>query len=374
MTVRNPFLLEGYVSPEYFCDRVDETALLTRHLTNGCNVALIAERRLGKSGLIKNCFYQPQIRQNYYTFYVDIYETKNLAELVYVLGKSVLGMLQSQGRRALDTFLGFLKSLRAGVTFDINGNPDWGITVGDISMPDVTLDEIFTYLANADRPCLVAIDEFQVIADYPEKTVEAALRRRMQECHNANFVFSGSKRHMMSEIFASRARPFYNGASIMTLAPIREERYLDFARRHLSAHGQDITPEAFHYLYQFYEGITWYVQYVLNILYSTETSSRPFTIADVSEAIDTVLAHQQFVYKSLLFQLSARQKQLLLALAAEGKVSQPLSKGFLQKYKMTSSMVQSSLKVLLEHDFVIGDDGEYMVYDRFMAQWLKTVI
>ena len=83
MTVRNPFLVEGYVSPEYFCDRVDETAQLTRHLTNGCNVALIAERRLGKSGLIKNCFHQPQIRQDYYTFYVDIYETKNLAELVY---------------------------------------------------------------------------------------------------------------------------------------------------------------------------------------------------------------------------------------------------------------------------------------------------
>lgn len=374
MTVRNPFLVEGYVSPEYFCDRVDETAQLTRHLTNGCNVALIAERRLGKSGLIKNCFHQPQIRQDYYTFYVDIYETKNLAELVYVLGKSVLAVLQSQGRRALDTFLGFLRSLRAGVTFDINGNPDWGITVGDISMPDVTLDEIFTYLANADRPCLVAIDEFQVIADYPEKTVEAALRRRMQECHNANFVFSGSKRHMMSEIFASRSRPFYNGASIMTLAPINEERYLDFARHHLSAHGQDITPEAFHYLYHFYDGITWYVQYVLNILYSTETSSRPFTIADVSEAIGIVLTHQQFAYKSLLFQLSARQKQLLLALAAEGRVSQPLSKSFLQKYKMTSSMVQSSLKVLLEHDFVTGDNGEYMVYDRFMAQWLKTMI
>lgn len=55
-------------------------------------------------------------------------------------------------------------------------------------------------------------------------------------------------------------------------------------------------------------------------------------------------------------------------------MSQPLSKGFLQKYKMTSSMVQSSLKVLLEHDFVTGDNGEYMVYDRFMAQWLKTMI
>ena len=47
MLQNNPFLTEGYLSPEYFCDRVEETALLTRHLTNGCNVALIAPRRMG---------------------------------------------------------------------------------------------------------------------------------------------------------------------------------------------------------------------------------------------------------------------------------------------------------------------------------------
>ena len=76
MVQLNPFIIEGYLSPEYFCDRVEETALLTRHLTNRCNVALIAPRRLGKSGLIYNCFQQENIREQYHCIYIDIYDTK----------------------------------------------------------------------------------------------------------------------------------------------------------------------------------------------------------------------------------------------------------------------------------------------------------
>ena len=96
---KNPFVIEGYVSPDYFCDREKETALLTRHLTNGCNVTLMAPRRLGKSGLVFNCFNQPEVREAYHCIYVDIYETKNLDEFVYEFGKSILAELRPKGRK-----------------------------------------------------------------------------------------------------------------------------------------------------------------------------------------------------------------------------------------------------------------------------------
>lgn len=50
--VNNPFILYGYESEKYFCDRRAETAELKRLVTNGNNVALIAPRRIGKTGLI----------------------------------------------------------------------------------------------------------------------------------------------------------------------------------------------------------------------------------------------------------------------------------------------------------------------------------
>lgn len=56
--LNNPFVYQGYESPDYFCDRLEETRQLISHLKNGRNVTLISPRRLGKTGLIKNTFYR----------------------------------------------------------------------------------------------------------------------------------------------------------------------------------------------------------------------------------------------------------------------------------------------------------------------------
>lgn len=370
MLQNNPFLTEGYLSPEYFCDRIEETALLTRHLTNGCNVALIAPRRMGKSGLIYNCFNEEEIRNNYHCIYIDIYETKNLNEFVYVMGKGILRELKSQGRKVWESFLNIMQSLKSTITFDINGNPEWNVGLGDIASPDITLDEIFEYLNHADKPCIVAIDEFQTIAGYPEKTVEAALRKRIQNCHNAKFVFSGSKRHMMALMFASESRPFYNSSSIMGLEPINKEAYFDFANHHLSKTNRSISHEAFDWIYQSFDGITWYIQYILNMLYTHAISESTITTEDAKSVMTAILSHHRFVYESLLFQLSPKQKQVLLAIANEGNATGVTSQAFLQKYKLGSSTVQGAIKVLTERDFISYDNDSYQVSDKFFREWI----
>lgn len=371
MVQLNPFIIEGYLSPEYFCDRIEETALLTRHLSNRCNVALIAPRRLGKSGLIFNCFHQKTIQEENYCFYVDIYDTKNLSEFVYVLGKAILAALKPKGRRVWEFFIKMLKSVESTISFDINGNPEWSIGIGDIKSPDITLDEIFNYLEQADKHCFVAIDEFQTIANYPEKTVEATLRKRIQNCHNANFVFSGSKRHMMAQIFASQSRPFYNSSSIMGLTPINEQTYLEFANRHFASNGKMITPEAFHNLYNRFEGITWYIQYVLNMLYSSRSDKREMTEDDVETIIYNILSQHKFAYQALLYQLTTKQKQVLIAIAHERKPSSLLSQEFLHRYQLGASTVQGAVKTLLERDFITQDEGTYQLCDKFMEIYLN---
>ncbi len=99
MVKMNPFITSGYRSEKYFCDRIEETRFLTKQITNGNNVALISPRRLGKTGLIEHCFHQPEVKNNYYTFLIDIYATKNLQEFVFEFGKSILQGLKPQGRR-----------------------------------------------------------------------------------------------------------------------------------------------------------------------------------------------------------------------------------------------------------------------------------
>ena len=75
MSLKNPFVISGYVSPYYFCDREEETKNLIRYVTNGRNVALISTRRMGKTGLIRHCFQSKEIRDRYHTFFIDIYST-----------------------------------------------------------------------------------------------------------------------------------------------------------------------------------------------------------------------------------------------------------------------------------------------------------
>ncbi len=371
MVQTNPFIIEGYLSPEYFCDRVEETSVLTRHITNGCNVALIAPRRLGKSGLIYNCFQQENIRSQYHCIYVDIYDTKNLSEFVYELGKSILNALKSKGRTVWEHFVEMLKSVQSTISFDINGNPEWSVGLGDIRTPDTTLDEIFAYLEGANKPCIVAIDEFQTIANFPEKTVEATLRKRIQNCHNATFIFSGSKRHMMAQMFTSHARPFYHSTSIMGLEPIDEEVYREFANHHFANHNKHITSEAFSLLYNNFTGITWYIQYVLNMLYTNSSEGENIVEEDVQASVMNILSQQRFAYQALLYQLTSKQKQLLCAIAQEGTSSSVLSQEFLRKYGLGASTVQGAIKALLDKDFITQDDGVFQLCDKFLELYLK---
>lgn len=71
-TILNPFVVGKYISNRYFCDREQETEFLIKQIENGRNVALISPRRMGKTGLVQHCFQQERLRDNYYTFFVDI--------------------------------------------------------------------------------------------------------------------------------------------------------------------------------------------------------------------------------------------------------------------------------------------------------------
>lgn len=370
--IKNPFLTYGYNGPEYFCDRVDETKRLTSLLVNGNHVALMSPRRMGKTGLIHHCFAQQEIQENYYLFIVDIYATKSLAELIYELGRSILSVLKSKERKAWERFIQMVGSLRTGITLDALGQPSWNLEMGDIQSPKVSLDEIFLYLRSADKPCFIAIDEFQTIMDYPEQNVEALLRTYIQNCNNAWFVFSGSKRHMMGEMFSSPARPFYQSASIISLKPIPFESYSLFISNHFEKGGYKIETDAIRYIYEKFEGSTWYIQKICNELYAAAEQNKACGIREVDAAINYAVEEKNDTYQDLLTRLSAKQKFLLIALAHSGKDVQPTSGAFIKKYHLTSaSAVQRSLTALQDKDIITNNNGQYYIYDYFLYYWLN---
>lgn len=370
--VNNPFVTSGYIAPEYFCDREKETEELVRWLLNENNVALISTRRMGKTGLMQHCFQLPEVKESYYTFLIDIYATKTLREFVFQLGKAIMTTLKPKGQKAWELFVNSMTSLKTGFSLDMSGMPIWNIELGDVKSPEATLDEIFHYLSVADKPCIVAIDEFQQVAHYPEKNTEALLRTYIQHCPNARFIFAGSQRHLMGEMFLSPARPFYQSVSIIHLTAIEKSKYIEFARHHFRLAHKDIDKLVISSLYDRFEGITWYLQKILNILFAITPQGTVCNEEMIEKAISFILDSYSFTYSELLYQLPEKQKELMIAICKEGKATALTSGKFIHKYSLpSSSSVQSALKGLLEKDFVTKEGAYYMVYDRFFSLWLK---
>ena len=367
--IENPFITYGYESADYFCDRKAETRELITMLTNGNHTALISPRRMGKTGLIHHCFAQKEIQDRYYTFLIDIYATKNLQDMVYRMGQVIVNRLKSRGQSAIDGFLRFVTSLRTGISFDGQGNASWNVGVGDIKSPNFTLEEIFNYLKAADRKCIVAIDEFQVIADYPERNVEELMRTYVQECRNAVFVFSGSQKSMMSEMFSSPARPFYQSVSMMFLKPVALPAYESFAKGHFEHAGKQIADDVVKVIYERFDGTTWYLQKVLNQLFATKDS---VVITDIDKAVEQIINQNEEAYKDVLYQLTARQRDLLVAVSRERKAKHITGSAFIKRYHLTTaSSVQKSAKILTEKQLLTHQQGIYEVYDKFMSEWLE---
>ena len=370
--MNNPFVTNGYAGAEYFCDRVQETAALRELLTNENNVALISPRRLGKTDLIWHTLDDKEIRRKYYCFVVDIYATKNLSDFVNMLGKAVMDELRPKGKKTWEKFINIVASLKSEISFDINGMPVWSVALGAISNPVVSLDEIFAYLNQADKPCLVAIDEFQQITRYGDDTVEAILRTYVQRCTNAHFIFSGSHRHIMDSLFTSPSRPFYQAVSIINLQPLDLNVYTDFCIGKFEEAGKHLDREVVATIYERFEAVTSYMHRILNVLYSKTVEGEACIPSMVDEAVDFILRMSSDTYESLLYQMPEKQRALFLAIAKDGKATEITSGRFIHKHRLNSaSSVNSALKGLLDKDFITQDRRVYSVYDQFFALWLK---
>lgn len=371
--ITNPFVVGKYVSEDFFCDRADETAFLKKQVDNGRNTAIIAPRRLGKTGLIQHFFAQPDIAKRYQTIFIDIYATNSLSEFVYLLGNSIYKELKPLHEKWAERFFGTIKSLRPGFKLDAaTGEPIFDIGLGSIEQPQTTIDEIFSYLEATDKPCIVAIDEFQQITNYPEKNVEALLRTKIQQCKQTLFIFSGSRRHLMSQMFNSPSKPFYQSVITTDLKPLDKKVYTDFACRLFKEYGKTISQAFVEQVYDDYEGVTWYMQILLNELFALTEKGQNCDVGLYPIALKNVIQTQESSYKDTLANVSSKQKPVLLVIAKEREANNMTSSKFLKDNGLvSSSSVQSALKGLLEKDIITRTEKGYKVYDYFFAEWLR---
>lgn len=372
----NPFVINGIVPDKYFCDREKETEKLVRCVYNQSNVLLTSPRRMGKTQLIRHLYKQGSVSSDFHTFYVDIYSTTSLQEFILLLGKEIYTSLVPKGRKVLDSFINVLKSLSGSFGYDaLTGLPSFDVRLGDIRSPEMTLSEIFNYLETADKPCICTIDEFQQIGKYPEKNVEALLRTHIQKMSNCRFVFAGSDRHTLENMFNSPAKPFYNSVEQMYLDCIDRQVYVGFMRKCFEESGRNVPDMICEYVYDLFEGHTYYVHQTLHNVYAYNDPEVPVTEELINDTVGDIIQDKEHSFLTQLSLLNYSQKETLIAIAKESEASEVTSAAFVRKHSLQSpSAVQNAIRNLLNLQMITyRQDGRTKVYsvsDRFLQMWI----
>lgn len=373
---RNPFILGHRIPRAYFCDREAEQKNLIQAVVNGRNVVLISPRRMGKTSLVYAALHDTdEIAEEFYIFFIDILQTNSLREFIYLLGKSVFDTLSKKHTSRIREFLATLKSLTGSFGFDpISGSPTFNIQLGDIKYPEYTLNEIFTYIEESNKPAVVVIDEFQQITKYPEKNTEAILRSHMQRLSKTSFIFAGSERSILQEMFVSSKSPFYNSSEIMHLGPISPDIYADFAKRLFAERDKEIEDSAIRWAFDIFGGNTFYVQRTMNGAFADTPTDGRCVQATVEHTVRSMLAANGVIYREILSNVSVEQKTVLYAIANEKTVASPTGGDFIKKYNLNSaSSVQSALKKLIKSGFVIKTEDGVSLMDPLLRIFINQL-
>ena len=345
--IYNPFIIKGKVPAEYFCDRENETKTLVSRIRNGHNVVVMSPRRIGKTMLIEHFFDTEEISSTYYTFFVDILHTSSLGEFTYSLGRQIFDTLKPIGSKVLDGFVQTVRSLSAEYGYDAQtGLPKFNFSLG-------------------------------AIRDYPEKNVEAILRTHIQHCSNADFIFAGSERHILEEMFNSYSRPFYASSSIMMLDELPLDKYIEFVVEHFAEFGKKISESDVEKVYKLFSGNTYCMQKTFNVAFDMTERKSACTYGILCDAIDDILLENERMFQGQLSQLTPKPKELLYAIAVDGTAERLTSGEFIRRHRLASaSSVQSAIKQLLDNDWITYSSSEngnktYYLSNKFLMLWIQ---
>ena len=103
--------------------------------------------------------------------YLDILSTQNIQEFINIFANAVLNKLELKPEKLIKKISELFSSLRPTITFDPTTNlPNISFDVKSEKESAKTIEQIFAFIGRQKKKVIIAIDEFQQIVNYPEKT------------------------------------------------------------------------------------------------------------------------------------------------------------------------------------------------------------
>jgi uncharacterized protein len=369
----NPFSL-SIAQADNFCNREKEIQDLVRHARNGNNVLLYSPRRYGKTSLVKRTF-DLLDQEGMLTVYVDLFPILSEKDMVSRLSSALIrGMGRGVNQQTLSERL---KNLFKRVVPSIEIKPD-GYSVslrfdqGDESgalLEDV-LEGLYRYVTRREAPACVALDEFQEITELPEsKRIEGTFRSHIQLHREISYVFIGSRRRILKEMFSDKSRAFYKSAFAYPLREIPRKDFADYISARFERSGKICPQGIAGAIYDRVRGYPYYVQKLASIAW--DLSQKECDPAIVQSSYRALIEMETADFEATWSALTLVQRTVLKALALESPRS-PYSREFLERHGLSVGGTQRAFRVLLSMDLVEKEsDGSYRVTDPVICAWIK---
>ena len=376
--MENPFVYGKVARGEYFADREEEIEELTADIASGQNVILFSPRRYGKTSLILEVLDRVK-GEGFLTVYLDLFKVTSEEAFIAAYAKEIArlqgGGIRSMLRKVKDLLPRLVpkvvvKSEETGVEVEFEFDPR-----GERApLLDDLFEAVATVSSQQGKRAVVVFDEFQEIAGWDEEgRVERQMRAHFQLHQSVSYIFMGSKRHLMQELFQNKNRPFYRFGKHLPLGKIPRDKFAKFIQKRFRETGFQVDSEAIEEVLQTTEDHPYYTQLLCHILWARGREEKTITKEDVSQAVQEVFLREAHAFYDLWEMLPLKARQLLVALAKEESSQVQLySNDFLRKHNLgPASSVQRAIARLLEEEVLERVDGGYQYTDVFFKRWVR---
>jgi AAA+ ATPase superfamily predicted ATPase len=368
---RNPFKFGTVVDEPYFFNRKDELKQIVETLKGGNNLVLYAPRRYGKTSLVMKALQELE-RDRYQCIYFDFMTVYSRESFIESFSKAILSN-QNHWKKALQVFSKFVKGIKPSVTIDEKGNPQFSIEFVELKVSDMTLETVIDLperLADKQYPTIIVMDEFQDIQKLNGEYFEDLMRSKIQHHKHINYLFLGSRTHLLNDMFSNKNRPFYNSAMIMSIGALPYRETVDFLIRSFADSGIDISESEAIYLIEKAGNIPYYIQFLASEIWQeTIHISKSITAEMIDINADKILDLKQDYYFELFDHCTAYQKKLLKALALTGQ--NIYSSEYGEKFRLSaSSTTQKAIEGLVNSAIIEKQESEYTFPDPFFKEYI----
>jgi hypothetical protein len=376
--VENPFVYGEVVPGDAFVDREVELDRLITDLAGGQKVFLISPRRYGKSSLIRQALAALSRRA---ALTVDITVSSYSSYLAFLEGYARgLAALESRWERARQWLLEAITSTRPEIRYEPK---ETGAARFSVAFPAVTTArdinrvavEVFALpgriAAERKRPVVVALDEFQAVAEFNGGSVEHALRAAAQHQRQVGYVFAGSEPSLMERMIGPR-RPFYKAGPVMRLQKIPPDVFATFIEDRFTKSGLRPEPGLGVAIVDLAGNLPYDVQRLAHETWDDvrAAGTRKVTLDDLHATLARLLAEQETMFEAVWQRLTLAQRATLRAVVLQNG-RELLSTDTRARHRLGgASSVQASLAALLKQDLVLKDEQGYVVVDSLLREWV----